>query len=482
MPPRNLNIIIIAAAISLLCYATHRRARPAMIVGDALNLIDSYYVDPVDSEALLIAAMNGMTSTLDENSEYIPGAAYESFQDNINQEFAGIGIYVEATEDGGPVRVRTPLVGSPALKAGFLPGDLIVKVDGEDVSKMPLPDVSNRLRGPVGTTVKITVRRPERTTETNTDTAAVAEPDADADNTVDDNTVDDDQVADNQVAEVPYEEKLLTVTRARIELESVAGDYRDEHDHWVFRLREDPTIGYIRLTSFGEKSTDEMKRALAQLDNNFRGLVLDLRGNGGGLLHTAADISDMFLNAGNIVTTRTRGGVIESRFDAEPGTLVDPKKPFAILIDGNSASASEIVSACMQDNHRAIVVGTRSYGKGTVQNILPLQFGRSALRLTVARYYRPSGANIHRTQDATDDDEWGVTPDDGMIVELDEESLIKVARRWTEAAYPALAVEMMSESDDSTVSTSTMIDPQLRRAVETLKTQIEETTPESEAA
>lgn len=451
MPPRNLNIIIVAAAIGLLCYVTHRRAKPAMIVGDALNMIDAFYVDPVDSEQLLISALNGMTSTLDENSEYIPGAAYVSFQDTINQEFAGIGIFVEASADGGPVQVKTPLVGSPALAAGFMPGDLIIKVNGEDVSKMPLPEVSNRLRGPVGTSTNVTVRRKVFEGENADDT------------------------------ESTFQEHRLTVTRARIELESVVGDYRDDDDQWVFRLKEDPTIAYIRLSSFGEKSTDEMRRALAQLDNNFRALVLDLRGNGGGLLHTAADISDMFLDGGNIVSTRTRGGVVEMEFDATAGTLVDLAKPIAILIDGNSASASEIVSACLQDNDRAVVVGTRSYGKGTVQNILPLQYGRSALRLTVARYYRPSGANIHRDADATEEDEWGVTPDEGMVVELDEESLTKVSQRWSEAAYPAMALPPADETD-STIQTSTMIDPQLRRAVKAVRKKLEAATPDAAAA
>ena len=375
-------------------------------MGDALNLIDAYYVDPIDDADLLTAAMDGMTSVLDEHSEYIPRDDYDSFQDSISQEFAGIGIYVEQPEEGKPVRVLTPLVGSPALKAGMLPGDEIVEVDGVDVATMALPDVSKRLKGEVGTTVNVVVNRKE-------------------------------------------ERVKMTVQRARIELESVIGDHRDKDNRWVYRLRSDPTIAYVRLTGFGEKTVRELEGVLNALNNDFKGLVFDLRGNGGGLLDAAVDVSDMFLNSGRIVSTRTRGGKIEDRFDAVEGTLVDPSKPIAIIVDGNSASASEIVAACVQDQGRGVVVGTRSYGKGTVQNVLPLQYGKSALRLTVARYYRPNGTNIHRKKDATEDDEWGVRPDEGMHVELDEKTLVALSQRWKEASYPSLiGVEKEEESED----------------------------------
>ncbi len=395
MPPRNLNIIIVTAFVSVLCYFAHQRAKTAMIVGNALDLIDAYYVDPVEKDQLLISAMDGMTSTLDQHSEYIPQQEYESFQDTLNQEFAGIGIFVEQPEPNKPVRVITPLVSSPALAAGILPGDLIVQVNGKDVSTEELREVSKKLKGPVGTGVDLTIQRGD-------------------------------------------EDVFISVQRGRIEIESVIGDYRDKENRWVYRLRDKPSIAYVRLTRFGEKTVRELEKVLKDLNNDFSGLVLDLRGNGGGLLHAAAEVSDMFINSGRIVSTRVRGGKVEDRFDATDGTFVDTNKPLAILIDNDSASASEIVAACLQDHQRAKVVGTRSYGKGTVQNILPLQYGRSALRLTVARYYRPNGKNIHRGKDATEEDEWGVTPDDGLMVELDENTILDLAKRWREASYPSL--------------------------------------------
>ncbi|GAA4468156.1 S41 family peptidase [Novipirellula rosea] len=457
MPSRNLNIILLTLCFSLLCFLTHRRAKPAMLVGDALDLIHHHYVDPIDEDRLLIAAMNGMTSILDQNCEFIPLDAYASFQDSMSQEFAGIGIYVEQPDITKPVRVVTPLVGSPALRAGMMPGDEIVKIDGEDVSKLNLKEVSARLKGPIGTIVYVVVRR---------------------DGQDGDGPDEDGQDGDAQ-------ELSLSIDRSTIELESVIGDYRDENNHWVYRLQDDPSIAYVRLTSFGEKTDGELRTVLERLNNDFRGLVLDLRGNSGGLLYAAVDICDMFLDRGRIVSTRIRGGKVYDEFDAQTGTLVKSDKPVAVLIDGNSASASEIVAACLQDHQRAVVVGTRSYGKGTVQNILPLQYGRSALRLTVARYYRPSGKNIHRVIDAKPEDEWGVTPNPEMEVSLDESTLEKLSKRWREASYPSLAAasELQLHSDETSDDPTSekegveaegmpegglSLDPVLRRAVEAI--------------
>ena len=415
-----------------------------MIVGDAVELINAYYVEPTDTKDLLTAAMDGLTGSLDQHSSFIPGDAYDSFQDSINQEFAGIGIFVEQPEKGKPVRVITPLVGSPALEKGVLPNDQIVRVDAVDVTTMDLKAVSDRLKGPIGTTVNIQVRRAVDSNEN--------EP----------QTTDADSAAETKLVS-------MTIPRKTIALESVIGDHRSEDNKWVYRLESDPDIAYIRLTSFGEKTVRELQQVLTNLNNEFEALVLDLRGNSGGLLYAARDVSDMFIDKGRIVSTKTRGGVLEEVYDAQPGTLVAPNKLLTVLIDGGSASASEIVAACLQDSKRAVVVGTRSYGKGTVQNILPLQYGRSALRLTVARYYRPSDKNIHRSKDDTEEDEWGVKPDEGFQVTVDDETLIKLGQRWREASYPLLSAPKTSDPDATETPTSLTVDPQLKRAVDHLR-------------
>ncbi|MCC9657516.1 S41 family peptidase [Rhodopirellula halodulae] len=414
MLPRNLTLLCTVMVISFACYLMHLRTRTAMMVGEALEMIDRFYVEPVDRRELLTSAMGGMTSKLDQHSEYIPPVSYQAFQDTIQQEFAGIGIFVDQPEEGSPVRVITPLVGSPALQAGLLPGDQIIEVDGEYVGDMDIRSVSERLRGPIGTTVRLLVRRGE-------------------------------------------DDEKLTVQRDTIQLESVIGDHRDEEDRWVYRLKQHPDIVYARMTSFGDKTVNELRAVLSRLmpEPDVSGLILDLRGNGGGLLTAAVDVCDMFLSRGKIVSTKTRGGVIEEEVYATEGILVPANLPVAILIDEHSASASEIVAAALQDHQRATIVGMRSYGKGTVQNILPLEYGRSALRLTVAKYYRPSDRNIHRGIDDTEEDEWGVSPDEGMEAEIAEEDLPRLAKFWEEASYPSLklssanAIESSASTDRS---------------------------------
>ncbi len=455
MPPRNIHIIIVAIFICSVCFVTAKRAKRAMLVGDAIDLIDRYYVDPVESGSLVEAAMAGLTASLDQHSEFIPADMYSAFNDVIQQEFAGVGILVEQPEPGKPVRVITPLVGSPALMAGLMPADQIVSVGGEDVSKMEIRDVSNRLRGPVNTDVVIGVRRE-----------------------VDDKT----------------ENLEIRLTRKSIALESVVGDHRDVDDHWVFRLRKYPEIAYVRVTSFGEKTEGELRQVfLEELGSDYEALILDVRGNSGGLLVSAVNICDQLIDTGRIVTIKTRGGKIDSKYDATPVTLVPKEIPVVVLIDGNSASASEILAACLQDHGRATTIGTRSFGKGTVQNVLPLESGRSALKLTTARYYRPNGKNIHRIDNAPEDEEWGVSPDEGMAVTMTDEAYRELVQKWQRASFPVSSQteDAAGGGKDGSPAESTpkatetlplkppaasskdaqgrMIDPQLNKAIEFLK-------------
>jgi carboxyl-terminal processing protease len=213
------------------------------------------------------------------------------------------------------------------------------------------------------------------------------------------------------------EPETISITRAIIEIPSVLGDHRKPDGHWDFMLDKDKKIGYVRVTGFMQNTVDELKTALAQLkDEGAKGLILDLRDDPGGLLSAAVEVSDLFLDKGEIVSTKGRNTLPRS-FSAQKDGLYEDI-PMVVLVNQNSASASEIVSAALQDHKRAAIVGQRSYGKGSVQNILELEDGNSVLKLTVASYYRPSGENIHRFKNARNSDKWGVSPDKGLEVKL----------------------------------------------------------------
>jgi carboxyl-terminal processing protease len=313
------------------------------------------------------------------------------------------------------------------------------------------------------------------------------------------------------------------LVRAAIPLETVLGDARDKSGRWVYRLASDPSIGYIRIfDNFGERTAEEFRLALEtyqQPGPAIEGLVIDLRYNRGGLLKAATDICDLLLDEGVIVTTHGRNGVVVEQYSAEPGTALPPEIPIVVLIDRLSASASEIVAAALQDSGRAQVAGQRSWGKGTVQNVIKLEGGRSALRLTIGSYHRPSGLEIHKWKDAKETDPWGVRPDAGLeaLLTNSQNELIIQARRkrdllpWDELvaaaqAEPAAASPSAAElaagseiaqvapaeppipiadqengpahgasADDQSTKAAQQnpqqIDPQLRKAIEHLKAQ-----------
>jgi carboxyl-terminal processing protease len=309
------------------------------LFGTVFERVRADYVEEVSDEKLVEAAINGMLSHLDPHSSYLDAKAYRDMQVQTRGEFGGLGI--EVTMENGLVKVVSPIDDTPAARAGVKPGDYITHIDGQPVLGLSLADAVEKMRGRVGTKIKITVRRPNSE---------------------------------------PLE---LTLTRDVIKIQSV-------------RSRIEGDIGYIRVTSFNERADVGVKQALEQfkqqLGKRWKGVVLDLRNNPGGLLEQAVAISDIFLDKGEIVSTRGRNPESAQRWNAKKGDLAEGL-PMVVLINGGSASASEIVAGALQDHRRAIMLGTRSFGKGSVQTIIPLA-GHGAMRLTTARYYTPSGASI----------------------------------------------------------------------------------------
>jgi len=383
MPRRNLYPIVMVAAVSLLCWQATQGAKPKDemmelygVFVDAVEQVEANYVRPVDRRELLESALKGMLQNLDPHSSYINTTEWKQFKRQIEGRFGGIGIQVGMDPDANRLKVIAPMVGTPAYEAGVLAGDLIMEIDGQSTEGMNPDKAVEVLTGRPGTAVKLTV-----------------------------------------LHEGTEKAETLSMTRAIIDVPSVLGDNRKSDDAWDFMLDKGNKIGYIRITSFIQNTTEELKKALDELKaEGMKALILDLRDDPGGLLGAAVEVSDLFVDEGLIVSTKGRNTISKTYEAEKEGTCDD--FPMVVLVNQNSASAAEIVSACLQDHNRAVVVGQRSYGKGSVQNIIDLEDGKSVLKLTVATYQRPSGKNIHRFKNAKDSDEWGVSPNPGMEVKL----------------------------------------------------------------
>jgi carboxyl-terminal processing protease len=394
MPRRNLHYLVFTAIVSLLCYfradSVHRGHYEAMkeTFFSALGKIEEHYLYKVDERDLFDGAMQGMVRKLDKNSAYLTQDETRQFTQTIQQEFGGIGIEVTWDNKEGGLIVLSPIVGTPAYKAGILAGDRIVKIENEPTKGMTLQDAVRRLQGKAGDEVRLTVTHPD----------------------------DPDQVE-------------YAITREIINVQSVLGDSRNADDSWRFTLEEDPTIGYIRISQFGARTATELDEALAQCQTaGVRGLIIDLRNNPGGLLTQATEVCDKFLRSGVIVTTVNRDKETIEQYEAT-GQAKYPTMPLAIIVNGHSASAAEIVAACLQDHQRAVVIGERTYGKGTVQSPFALEDGKSILKLTIAEYLSPQGRNIHKHEGAKDTDVWGVSPKPEHEVKLSPEAEIAIAVR-----------------------------------------------------
>jgi carboxyl-terminal processing protease len=318
--------------------------RDLQLFGDVFEKIHTDYVDKPDEKKLVEAAINGMLSSLDPHSSYMDAKEFQDMQVQTRGEFGGLGI--EVTQEGGYIKVVSPIDDTPASRAGIMSGDLISAIDGVPVQGISLNQAVDKMRGQIGTDVDITVLRgPNK------------------------------------------QKKDFKLTRAVIEIKSVRYHV------------EDGDVGYIRITQFNEQTFDGVKEAVDSFKSEipaskFKGYILDLRNNPGGLLDQSVAVVNVFVDHGEIVSTRGRDADETQRFNARPGGDISQDKPMVVLINGGSASASEIVAGALQDHKRATLLGTRSFGKGSVQTIIPLGEGSGALRLTTARYYTPSGRSI----------------------------------------------------------------------------------------
>ena len=382
------------------------------LLADTLDQVERNYVKEVSRRELVEAAIEGVISKLDQYSNYIPPEDLERFRTGVENEFGGIGIQVAIQK--GELTITSPIVGTPAYRAGLMAGDVIVKIEGVSTKGITLDGAVKKLKGKVGTKVKFTVRHPHNN-----------------------------------------KEETVNVEREIVRVDSILGDTRKTDDSWNWYIDEEKKIGYIRLTSFSRRTAEDLRAAMRHLESTgMRSLVLDLRFNPGGLLSSAVEVADMFVSEGVSVSTKGRNTAEKPRKAHKTGTYEG--FPMAVLVNRYSASASEIVSACLQDHERAVVIGERTWGKGSVQNIINLEEGRSALKLTTASYHRPSGANIHRFKGATDSDVWGVRPSKGFRVRLsdDEMSQLLEYRRERDIVRP-----------DHAPPKSMFVDTQLKKAL-----------------
>ena len=381
------------------------------LFGDVFQRVQEQYVEEITDKELIESAISGMLQSLDPHSSYLSPESYKDMQVKTKGTFGGLGI--EITMEGGFVKVVSPIDDTPAANAGMQPGDLIIGINGESIKGLTINEAVSRLRGPVKSKITITVVRGEKD---------------------------------------PFDVEII---RDVIKIRSVK--------HEIIN-----NIGYVRLTTFSDTTTSGMENSIneikKELGNKFQGLILDLRNNPGGLLNQSISVTDAFLNQGEIVSTQGRKANDTSRVFAKKGDIINGK-PLIVLINSGSASASEIVAGALKDHARAIIVGTRSFGKGSVQSIIPLP-GNGAMRLTTARYYTPSGVSIQAK---------GIEPDikvEAGITDLKKEGLERGREENLRGALDKKNSTTKTEDNKKSEITSSeklLQDNQISRAVDLIR-------------
>src|SRR6056300_1419313 len=381
------------------------------LFGDVFQRVQEQYVEEITDKELIESAISGMLQSLDPHSSYLSPESYKDMQVKTKGAFGGLGI--EITMEDGFVKVVSPIDDTPAANAGMKSGDLIIGIDGESIKGLTINEAVSKLRGPVNSKVTITVVRDK---------------------------------------EDPFE---IEIVRDVIKIRSVKHEVINE-------------IGYVRLTTFSDTTTSGMEKSIneirKELGDKFQGLILDLRNNPGGLLNHSISVADSFLDQGEIVSTQGRKSDDTSRIFAKKGDIIDGK-PLIVLINSGSASASEIVAGALKDHGRAIIVGTRSFGKGSVQSIIPLP-GNGAMRLTTARYYTPSGISIQAK---------GIEPDIKVEAGLTETNKEANQNRREENLRGALdkkeleSNEQKNKKSDASPVEKLLQDNQISRAVDLIK-------------
>jgi carboxyl-terminal processing protease len=370
--------------------ATSDTYRQLNLFGDVFERVRSDYVEKPDDSKLVESAISGMLTGLDPHSSYMDAKSFRDMQQQTKGEFGGLGI--EVTMEDGLIKVVSPIDDTPASKAGIMANDIITNLDDEAVQGLTLNQAVEKMRGPVNTKIRLKIVRKGQ---------------------------------DNPIE--------VTLVRDNIRVRSVRARTEGED------------IGYIRITTFNDQTTEGLKREIGNLNNQIgadklKGFIIDLRNNPGGLLEEAVTVSDAFLERGEIVSTRGRNAEETQRRSAHPGDLTKGKQ-IIVLVNGGSASASEIVAGALQDHKRATLVGTRSFGKGSVQTIIPLGSGNGALRLTTARYFTPSGKSIQAQ---------GIVPDIEVLQDVPDE----LKSRTDTKGEASLRGHLKSEGDEKTGSQS----------------------------